>query len=199
MKHKKLFKIEEELHDKIINAAYGDAGIFDKIKIFFLSKKYPEVKSLFDEYRSTSKAVHSIEKEFMPDELFAKVKRTTGVKEVQSNSFWGDLYVIIFSRPASSAIAAAALLIIIITSIFIKGPNISNLTTGQAGQYSKEEIALANKQTRQALAIIGKVFSKTEKTLKNDILAKRVGKPINKGLDMVNNLFNEENKNEKLN
>lgn len=192
MKLTKFYKIDEQLHDKIINAAYGDAGIFDKIKIYFLAKKYTEVKSLFNEYRATSKAVHSIEKEFMPDELLEKIKPQTGVKEFQKNSFFFDFYTFIFTRPVSSAIAAAALIILIITSVFIKGPDITN-------QYSKEEIALANKQTKQALAIIGKVFSNTENTLKNDILAKRVGQPINEGLGMINNLFNEENKNEKLN
>ena len=192
MKHTKFYKIDEELHNKIINAAYGDAGIFDKIKIYFLAKKYPEVKFLFDEYRATSKAVHSIEKEFMPDELLEKVKIKAGSKEPQKNSFFFDFYSFVFARPAVSAFAAAVLIIIIITSAFIKEP-------GFESQYSKEEVALANKQTKQALAIIGKVFSNTEKTLKNDILAKRVGQPINEGLNMVNNLFNEENKNEKLN
>ena len=74
----------------------------------------------------------------------------------------------------------------------MKGPDLSS-------QFSQEEIALANKQTKQALAIIGKVFNQTEKAIKKDILAKRVGQPINRGLNIVNDLFNEENKNEKLN
>lgn len=192
MKHTKFYKIDEQLHDKIISAAYGDAGIVDKIKIYFLSKKYHEVKSLFEKYRSTSKAVHSLEKEVLPDELLEKVKIKTGFKETQKNSFFFDFYSFVFARPALSGFATALLIIIIIISAFIKGPEFQT-------QYSKEEIALANRQTKQALAIIGKVFSKTEKTLKNEILAKRVGKPINEGLNIVNDLFNEENKNEKLN
>lgn len=192
MKHTKFYKIDEQLHDKIIGAAYGDAKIIDRIKIYLLSKKYPEVKLLFDEYRSTSKAVHSIEKEILPDELLEKVKTKTGVKEPQKNSFFFDFYSFVFTRPALSGFATVLLIIIIIISAFIKGPEFQT-------QYSKEEIAIANKQTKQALAIIGKVFSDTEKTLKNDILAKRVGQPINEGLNIVNDLFNEENKNEKLN
>lgn len=192
MKHTKFYKINEQLHDKIISAAYGDARIVDKIKIYLLAKKYLEVRSLFDEYRSTSKAVRSIEKEFMPEELLNNIKLQTGIKEPQRNSFFFDFYSFVFTRPAVSAFAAAVFIIIVITSAFIKGPDLSS-------QYSQEEIALANKQARQAFAIIGKVFNQTEKTLKNDILAKRVGQPINEGLNMVNNLFNEENKNEKIN
>ena len=193
MKHKKYYKIDEQLHDKIISVAYGDAGLIDKIKIYLLANNNVEVKSLLNEYKSTSKAVHSIEKEFMPEELLARIKTETGIKNNENRSFFFDFYSFIFSRPVISAAAAVILIAVIITSAFLKGPGLSNST------YSPEEIALANKQAKQALAIVGKVFNQTEKAIKNDILAKRVGQPINKGLTIVNDLFKEENKDEKLN
>lgn len=199
MKHKKLYNINEELHNTIINAAYGDSGLFDTIKIFLLRKILPEVNILFKEYRASAKTVHSIESVLMPDELSEKIKSKTCVLDTSKNSFFFDFYSFVFSRPVVSTAAAGIIVIIIISSAFIKRPDLSNMDAGQAGWYSQEEIALANKQARHALAIIGKVFNQTENTIKNDILAKRVGQPINKGLNVVNELFNKENKNETLN
>ena len=184
--------MNEEILNKIISVAYGDAGLIDKIKIHLLAKGNPQVKQLLEEYKSTSKAVHTIEKDFMPEDLVEKVKSKAGVEELKTNSFFFDFYTFVFSRPVISAAAAVILIAVIITSSFMKGPDLSS-------QFSQEEIALANKQTKQALAIIGKVFNQTEKAIKKDILAKRVGQPINRGLNIVNDLFNEENKNEKLN
>ena len=199
MKHMKYYKIDEQLHDKVISVAYGDAGLIDKIKIYLLAKNNAEIKSLLDEYKSTSKAVRSIDKEFMPEELLTKIKEHAGLKETQRNSFFFDFYSFVFSRPVISAAAAAILIAVIITSAFLKGPNLSHLPAGKAGTYTPEEIALADKQVKQALAIVGRVFNQTEKAIKNDILVKRIGQPINKGLTIVNDLFKEENKDEKAN
>ena len=192
MKDMKFYKIKEELHNKIVTVAYGDAGLVDIIKIYFLTLIYPNVKALLNEYKLTYKSVRSIEKEFMPEILLEKVKSKTNTKKIKNDSFFFDFYTFIYARPLVSAAAVTLLVVGLIASALIKKPDYS-IT------YSKEEIALANKQTRQAFAIVSGVLTKTENTLKNEILAKRVGHPIQKGLNIVNELFNEENNNEKLN
>ena len=64
-----------------------------------------------------------------------------------------------------------------------------------APQYTQQEIELADKQTRDALAIVTKIFKSAENKIKEDFNT-RVKKPINKGLKIVDDLFTEENKNE---
>lgn len=184
--------MDEQLHDKIISVAYGDAGLLDKIRIHLLARKNGDVRNLLEEYRSTSAAVRSIEKDYLPEELIDGVKSRIGIEEKNDRSFFLDFYSFVYSKPIVSAAAATVLIAVIITSTFLKGPDLSQT-------YSPEEIALADKQVKQALAIVGKVFNQTENALKNDILGKRVGQPINKGLNVVNDLFKEENKNEKTN
>ncbi len=44
MQDKKLNDISEEILDKIIAVAYKDASLKERISIYFLAKKNPEVK-----------------------------------------------------------------------------------------------------------------------------------------------------------
>ncbi|MBL1212253.1 MAG: hypothetical protein HND52_02745 [Ignavibacteriae bacterium] len=192
MNAKKSFEITEELRDKIISAAYGDAGFIDKIKINKLAAKYPEVKILFDEYSTTANAAHSIKLEECPDELLNSVGSKIGVKRENKKSFLFDLYTALFTRPIVSAAAASILVIAIVTSI------IFNKNEYQYN-YSPEEIALADKQVKESLYFVSKIFNKAQTNLTDEILTDRVAKPISKGINLVNDLFIEGDKNENFN
>jgi len=188
MKDKKFFEISAELMDRIISAAYGDAGFFEKMKIHKLAGEHSEVRELFDEFRNTANSVHSIKPDECPETVINNIKPVSKI-ESKSSSFMFDIYTAAFSRPAISALAVVILAAIVVLSV--------SLNNGSYNGYSREEIEKANLQTRQALALVSNIFSKTESSLKNDILVDRVSKPINTGMTTVNNLFiDKEKKNE---
>ncbi|MBU0561716.1 MAG: hypothetical protein KKD86_18000 [Bacteroidetes bacterium] len=178
MNRKKLF--EEKLIDEIISVAYGDASIFTKIKIRMLAKKNLEVKNLLDEYSETSGAVKKISIDKYPDELLINLKSTSVNK---TKSFLNDLYAVFFSKPILSAAAIGIVLAAIISSVYLRNTN-------SYDAYTLAEVENAEMQTRQALAIIGNVFNKTQKSLSQEILADKVSRPINDGINTVNKLFN---------
>ena len=192
MNAKKSFEITEELRDKIISAAYGDASFIDSMKIKKLVRKNSEVKNLFDEYSATANAAHSIKLEKCPDELLNSVRQKIGVTKEDKRSFAFDLYTALFTRPIISAAAASILVIAIVTSI------IFNKNEYQYN-YTPEEIALADKQVKESLYFVSKIFNKAQTNLTDEILTARVAKPISKGFNIVNDLFIEGDKNENSN
>ena len=185
MKSKKYFKISDELMDSIISTAYGDAGFFERLKIYTLAGKYPEVNELLDEYRNTAESVHSIPPDECPDTVLRNIKSTAAI-ENRPSSFLFDIYAALFTKPAVSAIAA-----IVITAVLVLSVSLNN---GEYSGYTNAEIQHANMQTRQALAIVSSIFSKTEESIKKDILIDKVSKPLNNGVTTVNNLFIEKEK-----
>jgi hypothetical protein len=188
MKDKKSFEISAELMDGIISTAYGDAGFFEKIKIHKLAKEQPEVRELLDEYRGTANSVHSIKPDECPDTVIYNNKPVSKI-ENKSSGFLFDIYTALFARPVISAAV-----IVILSAAVIVSVSIDN---GSYNGYTRAEIEMANLQTKQALALVSSIFSKTENSLKNDIIKDKVSKPINNGMTMVNNLFiDKEKKNE---
>jgi hypothetical protein len=192
MNAKKSFEITEELRDKIISAAYGDAGFIDKIKIKRLAGKNPEVKSLIDEYSATADAAHSIKPEECPEVLLNSVREKIGIKREEKKSFILDLYTALFNRPIISAAAVSILVIAVVASI------IFNKNEYQYN-YTQAEIALADRQVKESLYIVSKIFNKAQTNLTDEILTARVAKPISEGFNLVNDLFNEGDKNESSN
>ena len=192
MNPKKSFEITEELRDKIISTAYGDAGFIDRMLVNKLARNYPEVKSLLEEYTATAKVTHSIAVDDCPEEIINSVRQKIGIKKEEKKSFFGDLYTALFTRPVISAAAFAMVAVLVVTSI------IFNKNEYQYN-YSQEEIALADKQVKESLYLVGRIFNKAQTNLTDEILTARVAKPISEGFNLVNDLFNEGDKNEKSN
>jgi len=187
MNYKKSSKTSEELLEKIIATAYGNASLFDKIKIHNLARRYPDVKILLDEYKETASGVHSISKEEYPHSVSKIFRENTGFEQ-NKKSIFADIYAIIFSKPFVSAATTAILIIAVIISMFIN----NNMYNG----YSLQDIERANRETKQALLIVSNIFNKTEKSLREEIITKHVSKPIKEGINEVNCLFIKETKNE---
>lgn len=55
--------------------------------------------------------------------------------------------------------------------------------------YSKAEVAHAEMQVKTSLAILNKVFKKTENLIEDDILPKRIGKPVQKSFSIINEVL----------
>lgn len=184
--------ISEEFHELIISAAYGDAGLLNNIKVYAEARRNPEVKHLLDEYAETARSVHSLPLDECPDEIVEKVRAQTNTDIKEERSFSLDFMSMIYTRPLASAAAAAVIVILILTSLFIE-------RTPRESIYSRNDVELASAQTKQALAIVGQIFNNTQESIKKEILGDKVSKPINKGINVIDELLIEENDNETLN
>lgn len=185
MNHMKYNDVPDELLNKIIRVAYGDAGMFKKWQLKILAKKNRIVGELLSEYRETARNVHSLKSDECPEEILSKVEVVTVKKSDNKLSIIGDLYNLVFSKPLVTAIAVSVIVVAIVSSLFIDR---SKMYDG----YSLEEVERANFETRKAIALVSKIFIRTEKSIKEEILAERIGKPINQGIESVNKLFKEE-------
>jgi hypothetical protein len=164
-------KIDEDIFNKIISAAYGDAGLIDRLKIYFLIKKNEEAKRIFNDYRITAANVKKIPLEECPDSIIESLKiKTTRAK---NPLIFKPVYV--FS------------ITLIIVSTFVAILLFSNKEKERV--YTKAEIELAEKQVKESLVIVNRIFKKTEKLIQEEVLPKRIGKPIHKSLTIINDVL----------
>ncbi len=169
--HDKGYKMDAKTLDKIIAAAYKDAGLIDRLKIYFLVKKDPEVKRIYNEYHYTANNIKKIPLEECPDSVIESIQIKT--IKVNKSFILKPAYVFAISFLLVSALVAVLLY--------------QNKEEEQV--YSKAEIELAEKQVKESLAIVNRIFKKTENLIQEEILPKRVGKPIHKSLSIINEVL----------
>jgi len=75
MNRKKLFKLNEEMVNRIISVAYGDATLADKFIVMRATAQNPEIRELLSSYRQTAKEVGVLREEEYPDDLLKNVIR----------------------------------------------------------------------------------------------------------------------------
>ena len=185
MNRKKPFEITEELKNKIISAAYKDATWLDRLLVWRLISKNEEAKRIFDLYRATANEIAKLTEEECPGFIVDSAKEKTNATKVNAPGFLNDFYSIVFVRP----VVSLAVVIVVISAITFG--IIRNKTVEY--EFTEAEIINADKQAQQALAIVGNIFEQTRSTLEDDVLGNKVSKPLNKGLGIINNLFEGEN------
>ncbi len=173
--------MNDDLTNKIIAVAYGDASLKDKLLVRRLARKNDEVKKMLDEYRAVASEVHKIKEEDCPQFLAHNLP----VKALKRKSFSMDLYSLVFSKPLFTAAVSAVLLVAVVFGIM------NNRPITYQHNYSHAEIQLAEQQAKQAFAIVGKIFNETSSTLKNEVLDSKVAKPFNESFGIVNSLINK--------
>lgn len=173
--------INDEFIDKIISVAYGEAGFVDKIKVRKAAEKDPEVRKLLEEYRETAGVLELMKKEKCPDKVVADAERKTGV-DVHRVSFWQKFFGILAYRPAFS-VAAAVIVTLTFATVLI------DEHSGNSPQYTQAQVVTAERQVKESLAIIGRVFNITEDQLQNEVIKKQVVPPLRQSISIVNNLF----------
>lgn len=183
MNYKKSYNISDELLEKIISVAYGNASILETYQVKRLIRGDENLKKIFDDYRNTAKMVHSIKIKKFEKELNFVVDSNNPKKK--RKSLLDEIYSLFLGKPFVYSAAVSVLIISIIFSIF------SNRELTFNG-YTTAEVEQANRESKQAIMIVANLFTKTGKTLKTDILYKEVSKPINEGINTVNNLFKKE-------
>jgi len=182
MQEKSSNKIDDKLLDKIIEVAYSDAGLYDKIVVWINARKYPEIKGLLDEYRLTASLVHSLDEEKISEANLKSVHNKIGQREKTKpdvpfiHSF---IHSFNFSKPLVSASTVGIIIITIISVLLFYSPTPER-------KYTKAEIELAQQQLGESLAIVNKVFHQTSKKIDAEVITKYVSKPLNKGLNLIN-------------
>ncbi|MBI5730301.1 MAG: hypothetical protein HY963_04105 [Ignavibacteriales bacterium] len=188
MNRKKSFKLNEEMINKIISVAYGDAKLIDKFIVMRAAAQNPEIRETLYSYKKTAKEIEVLCEEEYPDDLLRNIIRKNIPASKNTISFLFDLYSTVFSRPIISAITTIVLITAIVTTLIVNKP------AQISYHYSQAEINNADQQARKAFAIVGKFFKLTRTTLENEIMDERIAKPINDGIGIVNNLFEGETK-----
>ena len=183
--------MDEKLVNRIICVAYGEASIWERLKIYKLAKQNPKVDSLLKEHSKIALQAHNVKIDFCPDEVLNNVKQITKAKQNSETSLFFDLYSFLFRRPAISGAIFTVFVVALISTLLFKRPEIHQ-------QYSKQEIEVADKQVKHSLALISGVFKKTSLTVEKDILTDRVSKPIKESFNLVNE-FIQGDKNENYN
>jgi hypothetical protein len=184
MIRKKSYNISEKLYNKIVSVAYGEGTLLDKVKIRYMAANNEEIKKIFVSYRDIANAVHHLDEEMFPDELLKRVEKKTISLKNSGSSFVNDFISILITRPIVSAATTIVVVVVITITLFVN--------RGQDINYTNNEIVKADRQARYALAIVNKIFSQTNSTLKQDVLNDRVSKPFNDSYNFINNLLEGE-------
>ncbi|MHB1688071.1 MAG: hypothetical protein ACYCVH_11940 [Ignavibacteriaceae bacterium] len=179
---KKHFEVDKKYLDKIITVAYGDGNLFDKIEVYLKAYSNPSVKKLLNEYKLTSKAVESIYKEYLPNDILKTVQKKVNIEENKLDSFFSGAFKFLVFKPMYS-VAAVIIILSISTFLLVRQPKPEKT-------YSKVEVELAEKQVKESFALVGKILAKTQNKVTNEIIGKEVVRPIQKGTAVINNLFN---------
>jgi len=177
-------KIDAKLFDKIICVAYRDGSIIDKIIIAWKAAGDDNVKNLLEEYRTTFNKVRKLKQVDLSDYVIDKMEEKISLQKSEDN-FFGNITLSLFKLFPGKAVpvAAAGIVILAFVSFLIFRQPVS------AHKYTKTEIELAEYQLKQSFAIVGKVFTKAEKSFSQDILNKQLNRTLNKGYYLVNNIL----------
>jgi hypothetical protein len=174
-------EINEELLNRIISAAYGDAGLFEKIKIYFLAASNKEVKKIVKEYKQTASAVNHIQIDECPHEVIKNIKNNS--VNAEDNLFISVINFLnqLFYKPMYAA-AIVLILVSAAVSLFLFNQKSEN-------QISNQQVAAAEEQVKQSIVFVNRIFERTAGRVENDVLKKQVAKPVNEGISTINNLF----------
>ena len=182
MREKNLNKIDEKLLEKIIAVAYSDAVWYDRMVVWINTMRDPEIKELLDEYKLTASLVHSLDEKKFPEANLKSVYHKIGQRK-ESNPAVPFIYSFIhsfnFSKPLVSSAAVGFIIITIVSVLLFYNPPPEQ-------KYTKAEIELAQQQLGESLAIVNKVFHQTSKKIDTEVITKYVSKPLNKGLNLIN-------------
>jgi len=170
--------INPKLIDKIINVAYGDASIIERIIISWKATRNDEVRRILEEYKVTAKFVHNINKEKLPEYVVRSVRRRIEF-ENESENLISKIYFTFFYKPIFSAAVVGIFVLAIISMFLFRQP-------AETPKYSKAEIEIAQQQLEDSFTIVSRVFNKAEQKLDKEIINDRVSKQLNKGLNLIN-------------
>ncbi|MFB3057163.1 MAG: hypothetical protein ACE1ZQ_08390, partial [Ignavibacteriaceae bacterium] len=162
--------------------AYSDAGLYDRMVVWINARRDSEIKKLMDEYKLTASSVHSLDEKKLPETNLKSVYNKIGQEEKTKPAvpfFYSFIHSFNFSKPLVSSAAIGFIIITIVSVLLFYNPSPEQ-------KYTKAEIELAQQQLGKSLAIVNKVFYQTGKKIDAEVITKYVSKPLNKGLNLIN-------------
>ena len=87
--------MNDKLREKTISVAYSDAGIVDRLVVYWTAMYREEVKAMLEEYRITAKEVHHLEEDIYPGERIEMIFKNRGIKK--NDSLFQRFYTFIFN------------------------------------------------------------------------------------------------------
>ncbi len=188
MNYKKQCEIDNKLEERIIKTAWGDAGFFEKRKVKKLAALYDNVNELLIKHQKTKDTFSSKERVNCPGDTREKILRQTSGAASEKRSLFLDIYKYLIQKPAAAALTAVVIISIIFASFYSEPAE---------NEYSKEELQLAEKQLKQSLLLVSRMFEKSEDNLQKELFSGQHGKKLNKSKELVNIIFggkyNEQN------
>ena len=106
MSYKKSYNISDEMLEKIISTAYGQASFLEKHKVNKLLKQDDRLRELYEEYKRTANLVHSIDLEELNKEFIITQKDSK-----ERKSIIDEIYSIFLGKPLVYSAAVSVLII----------------------------------------------------------------------------------------
>ena len=169
MQEKSSIIVDEKLLDKIIAVAYGNAGLLDRIFIYWHAKKDQKVEQLLNEYKATARSVNRLKEAELPDSILSSVQEKTN--SAPKTDLIGSFAYAFISRPLLSAGSVGIIILALVTTLLIYEPQ-------PESSYTKAEIELAQQQLGESIAIVNKVFQMAGKKIDEEVIPNHVSKPI---------------------
>ncbi len=160
--------INQKLIDKIVNVAYGDASITERMIVNWKASRTDEVRKILEEYKATAISVHNMERENLPEYVIESVRKRIEF-ENESENLISKIYFALFKKPIFSAAVVGIFVLALISMFLFRQP-------AETPKYSNAEIELAQQQLGESIAIINEVFNKAEQKLDKEIINDRVSK-----------------------
>lgn len=184
MQKKESYNLDQELTDKVVRVAYGDAGIAESIYILLKSATNKKVKELLKEFRYTADKVHNIKQVNIPILIIDAVKNNTKENKQNGNfvSSLSNVFFLFFGKKAIPATVLSIILVLVISFVLLKEP-------APTHKYSKAQVEIAERQFRKSLAIVGKALQTAEKRFSIEVINKQINKNLNRGYYLVNNIL----------
>jgi hypothetical protein len=162
--------MDDKLLNRIISTAYGDSGWKERLKVNKIIRTDPEAIKVFESYRSVAHKIHKLPKVTCPPEIIKAGRRRIRLTAAQRFQ--------LLKPVAAFAIILIAAVIAIFSLMDIKKP-----------EYTAAEVRTAEMQAKESLALVNRILNRTASTIGNEILPERINKPVQKGLNIINNLL----------
>lgn len=162
--------MDEKLINRIISAAYDDCGIIEKLRIKKILRQNPEAEKIYKNYRDVAKGVHALPRTECPGYILDRVESNIKQRGITSRSYL---------KPA------AAFTTLVIAAIVAMFSMINNVEPA----YTNAELRVAEVQAKESLSLVSRILNKTTNTIGKEILPDKVSKPVQEGLNIINNLL----------
>lgn len=180
----KSYKKTKRILLQTIEAAYKKANIFIVIKVFVARISNKKIEKLYSENRRIKNITDGLRR---TTNIEIHKKLNIGISKNNYNFLHTNKL-----RP-SFYMVAITLIVTGITFSILKNKGVDY------EGYTQNEVELAKNDVNKSLELISKIFGEAKNVLTEEIIGEKISNPIQKSIKTVNNLFNEENRDEKTN